>query len=170
LTAPTTARGRPGPPPRIIGPLPQLASEIQALLHQRLRLLCLLFVIGWGLVWTHKFFRLQMTPDTVWLIMVPGGVLLAFEMAMAAIFWAPRSLSIRSLLAYERLAYAAAMAFLLWENYFTIYRSGDMGGWVHRYVQRDLSEMASLARHASVPWCLVIVGYGIFVPNTLRRC
>src|SRR5262249_14810428 len=96
--------------------------------------------------------------------------LLAFEMAMAAIFWAPRSRSIRSLRAYELLAYAAAMTFLLWENYFTIYRSGDMGGWVHRYVQRDMSEMASLARHASVPWCLVIVGYGIFVPNTLRRC
>src|SRR5262245_42441732 len=168
-----TRPSRPGqaePPPRLVGPLPQLAGEIRALLHQRLRLLCLLFVIAWGLVWSHKFFRLRMTPDTVWLIMVPGGVLLAFEMAIAAIIWAPRRRSIRSLRGYELLAYAAAMAFLLWENYFTMYRPGDMGGWVHRYVQRDLSEMATLARHASVPWGLVIVGYGIFVPNTLRRC
>src|SRR5262249_51235508 len=120
--------GQAGPPPRVVGALPQLAGEVQALLHQRLRLLCLLFVIAWGLVWAHKLFRLRMTSDTVWLIMVPGGALLAFEMAMAAILWAPRSRSIRSLRVYELLASAAAMAFLLWENYFTIFRPGDMGG------------------------------------------
>ncbi len=169
-SARTILPGQPEPPPRIVGTRLQPASEIQALLHQRLRLLCLLFVIGWGLVWTHKFFRLQMTPDTVWFIMVPGGVLLAIEIAVAAILWAPRSRSIRSLRVYELLGVVAAVAFLLWENYFTIYRPGDTGGWVHRYVQRDLSEIATLARHVSVPWCLVIVGYGIFVPNTLRRC
>jgi len=112
-------------------------GEIQALLYQRLRLICLIFLIGWGLTWTHKFFRLQMTPDTVWFIMVPGGVLLAFTIAMAATLWAPRSRSLRCLRGYELVCYAVPMAFLLWENYFTIYRSGDMGGWVHRYVQRE---------------------------------
>src|SRR6266446_7713807 len=158
------------PPPRIVGPRLQLASEIQALLHQRLRLVCLLFLIGWGLIWTHKFFRLRMTPDTVWSIMVPGGVLLAFCIAMAATLWAPRSRSLRRLRGYELMCYAVPMTFLLWENYFTIYRSGDMGGWVHRCVQRDLSEMITLARHTSIVWCIMIVAYGIFIPNTLRRC
>ena len=127
-------------------------------------------MIGWGLTWTHKFFRLQMTPDTVWFIMVPGGVLLAFCIAMTATLWAPRSRSLRCLRGYELVCYAVPMAFLLWENYFTIYRPGDMGGWVHRYVQRDLSEMATLARHTSIVWCMMIVAYGIFIPNTLRRC
>src|SRR5262249_60540478 len=70
LTAPTIPRDQPGPPPRIVGPLPQLASEIQALLHQRLRLVCLIFVVGWGLIWWHKVFRLPVTPGPSWLIIV----------------------------------------------------------------------------------------------------
>src|SRR5262249_30556870 len=96
LSAPTIPPGQ-AEPPRVVGPRPQLASEIQALLHQRLRLVCLLILIGWALIWTHKFFRFQMTPDTVWLIMVPGGVLLAFLIALAATLWAPRSRSLRQL-------------------------------------------------------------------------
>src|SRR5262245_17978583 len=101
LSARTIPPGPSGPPPRIVGPLPQPGSEIQALLHQRLRLLSLIFVVGWALIWSHKFFRMQMTPDTVWLIMVPGGLLLALEMAIAAALWAPRSRSIRQLRALE---------------------------------------------------------------------
>src|SRR5437660_2941302 len=30
--------------------------------------------------------------------------------------------------------------------------------------------MITLARHTSIVWCIMIVAYGIFVPNTLRRC
>jgi hypothetical protein len=158
------------PPPRIVGPLPQLASEIQTLLHQRLWLICLIFLVGWGLTWTHNLLRLRMTPDTVWFNVVPGGVLLAFTAAMAAILWAPRSLSLRRLRGYELVCYAVPVVFLLWENYFTIYRTGDTGAWMHRYVQRDLSEIKTLARHTSIVWSMAIVAYGIFVPNTLRRC
>ncbi len=170
LSSRTIPPGQSEPPARIVGPRPQLAGEIQALLYQRLRLICLIFLIGWGLTWTHKFFRLQMTPDTIWFIMVPGGVLLAFTIAMAATLWAPRSRSLRCLRGYELVCYAVPMAFLLWENYFTIFRPGDVGGWMHRYVQRDLSEMSTLARHTSIVWCVMIMAYGIFVPNTLRRC
>jgi serine/threonine-protein kinase len=158
-------------PPRIAGTRPQLASEVQALLHQRLRLISLIFIVGWGLIWAHKFFRLRMTPDTVWLIMVPGGALLALELAIAAILWAPKSRSLRQLRGIELLGVALPTAVWLWEHYVTIYRPGDVsGGWMHRYAQRDLSEMASLARHASIVWCILILGYGIFIPNTLRRC
>ena len=164
------ARREQEPPPRFVGLRPQLTSEIQALLYKRLRLVCLLFLIGWGLVWTHKFFRLQMTPDTVWFIMVPGGVLLAVCLVMTVTLWVPRSRSLRRLRGYELVCYAVPMTFLLWENYFTIFRSGEMGGWIHRYVQRDLAEMIALARHTSIVWCIMIVAYGIFVPNTLRRC
>jgi serine/threonine-protein kinase len=154
----------------MVGPRLQLAGEIQALLHQRLRLIILIFIIGWALIWAHKFYRLHLTPDTVWLIMVPGGVLLALELVIAATLWAPRSRSLRRLRGYEVLGVALPTAVWLWENYFTIYRPGDMGGWVHRYVQRDLSEMITLARHTSIVWCILILGYGMFVPNTLRRC
>src|SRR5262249_40017924 len=125
LTAPTIPRGQSDPPPRIVGPRPQLASEVQAPLHPPLKLLVLLFIVGWALIWTHKFFRLQMTPDTVWLIMVPAGILLAFCIAMAAIIWAPRRRSLRQLRAIELVGYAGPMIFLLWENYFTVFRSGD---------------------------------------------
>ena len=48
LTVRIIPPAQPGPAPRIVGALPQLAGEVQALLHQRLRLLCLLFVIAWG--------------------------------------------------------------------------------------------------------------------------
>ena len=153
-----------------IGPHPQLTDEIQALLHQRLRFLGLINLIGWGLTWTHKFFRLQQTPDTIAFITVPGAVFLAFLMVLTMIVWGRRSLSLRRLRGYEVLAMLVATLFLLWENYFTIYRSGDMGGWMRRYVERDLPEMATLARHTSIVWFMVIAGYGIFIPNTWRRC
>jgi serine/threonine-protein kinase len=170
LGARTIPPDQPDPPARAGGPRPQMAAEIRALLHQRLRLVGLLFLIGWGLTWTHKFFRLPMAPDTVWLVMVPGGVLLAFCVVMVAALWAPRSRSPRWLRGYELVCYAVPMTFLLWENYFTIFRPGAAGGWMHRYVQRDLSEAITLARHSSIVWCVMVVAYGIFIPNTLRRC
>jgi serine/threonine-protein kinase len=157
-------------PTRAAGPRPEPAGEVRALLHRRLRLICLLFVLGWGLTWAHKFFRLPMTPDTVWCVMVPGGVVLAFCVAVAAALSGPRRWSLRWLRGFELVGYSVTLAFLLWENYFTVFRPGDAGGWVHRYAGRDVSEMSTLARHPSVLWCMMIVGYGIFVPNTLGRC
>ncbi len=166
----TIPPGKAGPP-RIVGTRLQLASEIQALLHQRSRLISLLLLLAWGLVWTHKFFRFRMTPDTVWFNVVPGAVFLAFMIALTAtLWWAPRNGSLRQMRAIEVLAFTVTSAFFLWENYFNIYRPGDMGGLMHRYVQRDLSEMTILARYTSFVWCMMIVAYGIFIPNTLRRC
>src|SRR5262249_14861526 len=130
----------------------------------------LLLMIVWGLVWTHKFFRFQMTPDTVWFNVVPGGVFLAFMIALTATLWAPRNRSLRQLRGIELLAYTVMSTFFLWENYFNVYRPGDVGGLMLRYVQRDLSEMTILARYTSFVWCMMLVAYGIFVPNTLRRC
>jgi serine/threonine-protein kinase len=149
---------------------PQSAAELQVLLQQRLWLVFLITGIGWGLTWTHKFFRLPMTPDTVWHIMVPGGFFLAFWTMLATIVWARRDLSLRRLRGYELLGYWVATLFFLWENYFTIFRPGDAGGWMQQYVQRDLREMTTLARHASIVFFMTIVGYGIFIPNTWRRC
>jgi serine/threonine-protein kinase len=146
------------------------AGELQVLLQHRLGIVALIMWIGWGLTWTHKFFRLQMTPDTVWLIMVPGGLLVAFLTWLTTIFWVRRDLCLQRLRSYEVLGFAVGTLFLLWENYFTIYRHGDMGDWMQRYVQRDLREMATLARHPTIVWFMVIVGYGIFIPNTWRRC
>jgi serine/threonine-protein kinase len=148
----------------------QPAGELQALLQRRLGIVALILCIGWGLTWTHKFFRLQLTPDTVWLMMVPGGLLLAFLMWLTAIFWLRRDWSLRRLRGYELVSFGVGTLFLLWENYFTIYRHGDTGDWMQRYVQRDLREMTTLARHPTIVWFMVIVGYGIFIPNTWRRC
>jgi eukaryotic-like serine/threonine-protein kinase len=142
---------------------------VQPLLHRRLRLICLLFLLGWGLTWAHKFVRLPMTADTVWCVMVPGGAVLAFCGAIAAALSLPRRWSVRSLRRFELAGYAVTMTFLLWENYFTVFRDGEAGGWMLRYARRDLAEVSTLARHTSILWCMMIVGYGIFVPNTLRR-
>ena len=136
LSAPTIPPGQAEPPPRSVGKLPQLASEIHALLHQRMRLIGLLLLIVWGVIYTHKFFRFQMTPDTVWFNLVPGGVFLAFMIALAATLWVPRSRSFRRLRRLEVLGYTVMTAFFLWENYFNVYRPGDMGDLMHRYVQR----------------------------------
>ena len=47
-----------------------------------------------------------------------------------------RETVLRRLRGYEVLGVALPTAVWLWESYFTIYPPGDMGGWVHRYVQR----------------------------------
>jgi serine/threonine-protein kinase len=147
-----------------------LTSEIQTLVHKRLRALGTITALGWGLTWTHKFFRLELRPDTIWLIMVPGGFFLTFLIVVTALFWVRRRWTLRQLRTLELGVCGISALFLLWENYFSIYLEGRIGGRMRLYASRDLSEMATLARHAAIVWFMVIVGYGTFIPNTWRRC
>ena len=43
-------------------------------------------------------------------------------------------------------------------------------GWFRMYAQRHVSEATILARQPSIMWFALILGYGIFIPNTGRRC
>jgi eukaryotic-like serine/threonine-protein kinase len=164
----------PDPDAPTVAELPTSASrqlgEIRTLLHKRLRALSTITTLGWGLTWTHKFFRLEMRPDVVWLIMVPGGLFLAFLLAATALVWVRRRWTFRQLRTIELMGCGISVLFLLWENYFTVYLEGATGGRMHLFASRDVSEMATLARHVAIVWFMVIVAYGALIPNTWRRC
>ena len=149
---------------------PQFSQEIQALLHKRLRAAGIIVALGWGLTWTHKFFRLELTPDTVWRIMLPGGVFLTFLIAATVTVWFKQRWTLRQLRTLELAVCAISVVFLLWENYFTIYLEGSRGGRMRLYASRDISEMANLARHAAIVWFMVIVFCGTLILSSWRRC
>jgi serine/threonine-protein kinase len=149
---------------------PQSTQEIQSLLHKRMRAAGTIATLGWGLTWAHKFFRLELTRDTIWLIVVPGGVFLAFLIVVTGAVWLKRQWTLRQLRALEIAACAICAVFLLWENYFTIYLEGAAGGRMRLYASRDISEMSTLARHTAIVWFMVIGLYGTMILTTWRQC
>lgn len=58
--------------------------------------------------------------------------------------------------------------YFLGETYIPLFVDG--GGWLLAYSHRHASEMSILARQPSIFWMAIIVGYGMFIPNTGRRC
>ena len=58
--------------------------EIQALLHQRLRIVSLIALGAVGAFNSTRFFRLDFTAEEIWRVMVPGAAYLALMAVIAA--------------------------------------------------------------------------------------
>lgn len=149
------------------GPLSE-ANQVQKLLRKRLRALTLITLIGWSVAWAHRFFRIPLTDDTLSMVFLPGGIFLAVVLVLTLFLWLRPGLSLESLRYFELIFFGVVTVFWCWEHYLAIHRGG--WGWLHHYAGKDLREMAILARHPSIMWFALIVGYGTFIPNTWKRC
>ncbi len=145
---------------------PQPGAEARAVLCSRLRILAplLLFVSV-----CHFFRNLNATGD------LPASrfgllvqlVLLALMTACAAPLYGRPSLSLRGLRALELILFGLAATYLAWLQCFTLFEAWDLceASPLHGSVVLRLALGASGLR-----WLLLIVAYGVVIPNTPRRC
>jgi serine/threonine-protein kinase len=83
----------------------------------------------------------------------------------ARVLWSSRPLSLRTLRALEVVGFSSITAAEVWRIVVT-WRAGEL----FRYVTADNVGMALLSGRQSLTWFTLIVSYGIFIPNTWRRC
>jgi serine/threonine-protein kinase len=158
------------PPPRTsAGARCRLEQETRDLLLRRLRVfsliltsvyltLGLLSLRGWGS--PHGRYA-----DALGASLLTGGLL--GTLACAAVVWARPTLSLRALRTVELLLFGATAAFFAKHRYTALTRGPD-GAW-EGPSHRDLFvAQATLINNAF--WNFAIISYGVFIPNTWRRC
>jgi eukaryotic-like serine/threonine-protein kinase len=149
----------------IVGVLKQ-TLELSALLRKRLLALTFIHLAAFGLFYAGRFVRLDFTPDVIWRTMLPGGGYLLFMAVMSAAVWRARPSVLRPLRVYEAAIFGGTALFYMSEAYTVAF----VDRWVMIYAERHPAEMSILARQTSILWLAHITAYGIFIPNTGRRC
>ncbi len=145
---------------------PQPGAEARAILSQRLRLLAPLLLS----VCVFFFFRNLGSPGDL-----PASrfgllvqlVLLALMTAGAAPLYGSSRLSLRGLRTLELILFGLAATYLAWLQCYTLFEAWDLreASPAHGPVVLRMALGAAAGR-----WLLLIVAYGVFVPNTPRRC
>jgi serine/threonine-protein kinase len=162
------APGRPSP--GAVAPPPQLEQEIRDLLRRRLRVATLVAAavfatFGWlllGDVPAAVFTRFSGLQGR--LVIVAGFLVAA---SCAAVVWLRPSLSLASLRAVELLVFGVGVAYAANFRYTALMHGLD-GPW-EGPSHRGLF-LTQIVQINNTLWNFVIVCYGVFIPNTWRRC
>jgi serine/threonine-protein kinase len=149
----------------VAGSGPRGTAEIQTLLRRRLRFLAVLASIGMiapVLLLLEFFRRGNYLPPGIWPNLAVSLSMPAVAAALAVFLWAWRDLSLRRLRALELILFGALFAFWSWFHAL-VYPSMHLA-------QPPFWFGLIMAKAISIPWAVVIIAYGIFIPNTWRRC
>jgi serine/threonine-protein kinase len=147
------------------GSASQSTGEITILLRRRLRFLALVgfissvVVVAFVVEWRRAGGFL---PPANSLTLVVSLLNSAFVAAAAAILWTRRNLSLRQLRILELILFGSGFAFWSWDHAF-IYPE-------LRLLEPPFWFGMIMGVAVSGPWDFMIIAYGIFIPNTWRRC
>ena len=137
---------------------PQPTTDLQALLHRRLRFLASL--LSGGLAAALLLIAATDLPLDAWAYFAVS--VLALGAVLAGVLWVRRSLSVRQLRAIELALFG------------TLYVQWSL---VHAFFYPTINLDRPpfwfgmiMAYAVSLPWAALIVLYGILIPNTWRRC
>jgi serine/threonine-protein kinase len=176
--APPMTGGPTGPSPSTVGvdqPVkealvpgavrPRLAEDVRSLLHRRLLFLAVMFSLGmvaWvALALLEIVAHRGQIPLDGWLYLGVAAFMMTLGAVLSTVLWR-QSLSLRRLRALELVLFGAI--YLLWTTLHTHFypqlRLPNPPGWFG----------AVMAHSVSIPWSFMIIAYGIFIPNTWRRC
>jgi eukaryotic-like serine/threonine-protein kinase len=151
----------------------QATDELQLLLRKRLRTLALVFALLSG-TFTVVFFWSRVFPvllrggsvrAAVWTGLALYALAVTISAVGARVLWSRTPLSLDRLRAFELAGFAIVAAIEVWRIFATL-RAGS----VFDHVSRDAVGMMLLASRQSLIWFGLIVAYGMFIPNTWRRC
>ncbi|MBM4068567.1 MAG: serine/threonine protein kinase [Planctomycetes bacterium] len=168
LSKPTTSPNprRSAQPPvqlalaRSAGPL-QLDCEIRTLLRARLMVIYLICIAGHVTLLGGKL----IAPDSgLYFAWVEIAMVLGLT-SHVIILWRGHDLSLRRLRRLELTGFGIVTACFGW-FIFDVFSRGLLG----RYAVLGAEGMSVLADHISGPWFALLIMYGVFVPNTWRRC
>jgi serine/threonine-protein kinase len=141
-------------------------GDLQSLLRGRLRFLAVLLSAGMSPALIFALTEYWRTGN----ILPPGDepyiaaafLLMAAAAALAGILWRWQSLSVPQLRIIELILFAAVFAFWAW-----IHASFYPG---LRLPEPPIWFGMVMGTAVSAPWVLMMIVYGIFIPNTWRRC
>jgi serine/threonine-protein kinase len=152
--ATTDQRSRPAPPAvaRLIIGTGQGAEDLTVLLRRRLRLLLLLGALGTAALFVA--FLVKPPPPSV---LRDRLVLLVVLAAALAALWSRVPLTLGQLRGIELLSLGALTAYYVW-------------GVLSEKVDPLTVFSSYLADNNNVGFMLIAFGYGVFIPNTWRRC
>jgi eukaryotic-like serine/threonine-protein kinase len=145
---------------------PQPTTDLQSLLHKRLRFLAVLFGGGMAVLVVLAL-PYVVTPGgdlplVAWLFFALYFFMFALGAALVGVLCWRRSLSLPQLRALELVLFGAL--FVLWAAVHTFLYP------TFRMPEPPIWFGFLLANAVSMPWALVMIIYGIFIPNTWRRC
>jgi serine/threonine-protein kinase len=155
--------------PAVAGSQPRLEHEIRELLQRRLRVatvvLALVYIVFFWFVTSHSVAPVYTTfSDTVGRAIIGVGFLVS---AVCAVIVWMRPLSLAWLRVVELLTFGIGLAFAARFRYLALVHGLD-GPWEGRD-HRDLF-VAHITQINNTLWAFAIVCYGVFIPNTWRRC
>jgi serine/threonine-protein kinase len=150
-----------------VGSAPGLTTEMSSLLRSRLRLAILIVLCGFSLhtlrnllLPVSEFDQLQLR----WAIAVGEMTVMV---CASALLWSRRPLSMRTLRALELTVFGCIAGFFAW-----LQAAGYHDGSLFRAAvpgqEAVVFRLAGVS--AALRWFLLIVLYGVFIPNTWRRC
>jgi serine/threonine-protein kinase len=149
----------------VAGSGPDSTSEIQHVLLRRLRFLALLSSAAmiFPPIFLAEFSRggTHLRPG-FWPNIAVCLSTLALMLALAGVLWTGQSLSLGRLRALELILFAALVVFWSW---FDVFLYPEM-----RLPEPPFWFGLVMAKAISIPWVVIIIAYGIFIPNTWRRC
>jgi eukaryotic-like serine/threonine-protein kinase len=152
----------------VAGSGPHLTSEIETLLRKRLLIFALIaFAVAaiYAVYSAPLWMRGQALFGRIWLDLAYACFSLAWQGALAAILWRRRTLSLAWLRAIELMLFGGAIVLCALFIYVPTRLGalakydylGEDGGW-------------AVGSALSLPGFATLVAYGIFIPNTWRRC
>jgi hypothetical protein len=172
LTEPFADDGRGGVSRKVacrlaVGSGTGFTDEMSSLLRTRLRLAILVLLAGFVVHWTRNVTRPDMAYDhrTLWLFLSSGEI--ALLVGVSWLLWGRRPLSRVSLRALELITFGSIAAVFAWLQVDT-YHDGALLRAIVPGHEALVFRLVGL--YAALRWFLLIVLYGIFIPNTWRRC
>jgi serine/threonine-protein kinase len=137
----------------------QPTTDLHVLLRKRLRFLAFLMAAGMAIVVLLALFL----HDSPWVATLAYCLIFAELAVVAAVLWKKSSLSLRQLRVIELLLFGTMAAF---------WAMGHAGVYPSfRLEQPPPGWFGPIMAYAiSLPWAFIIMVYGIFIPNTWRRC
>jgi serine/threonine protein kinase len=142
-------------------------GAIESLLHHRLRLVSLVVLMPVSIFLVRNL--IDSTPSVVMdHLMIGLQIALTVTTSLAvAVVWCRRTLSLRWLRAVELLLFGSLTVCFAWMQY-DGFRHGTLIEPTDYWHEADSVRQA--VSNTAVRWVLLIVVYGVFIPNTWRRC
>jgi serine/threonine-protein kinase len=133
-------------------------TDLQALLHKRLRFFSGFAAAGMAIA----VLLLLFSPGIPWSAVGVYGLVLFVSAALAGVLWKEPSLNLQQLRVIELVFFGTVFA--LWSLVQAV---------LYRYCRVNAPELwfpVIMAQAIALPWVFIILLYGIFIPNTWRRC
>jgi serine/threonine-protein kinase len=142
-------------------------DEMSCLLRTRLRLAILIILVGFTLHFLRNLLAFGPTYDHRPLWLVFSGCEIAVMVCVSAMLWSRRPLSMSNLRTLELTTFGSIAAFFAWLQVDT-YHDGALLRAIVPGHEAFVFQLVGLS--AALRWFVLIVLYGVFIPNTWRRC